>query len=89
MSDGEWLEVDEVGFEHHPDAAAWMEDAGCERARVSAATVVDGHRWALLECAAGDDAVRLRILVRGEDALREDESPAWLEALARFQSAGG
>jgi len=88
VSDGEWLEVDEVGFEHHPDAAEWMEAAGCERARVASAAVVGGHRWALLECAAGEE-VRLRILVRGEDALREDDSQAWLEALGQFQSAGG
>lgn len=88
MSDGEWLEVDEVGFEHHPDVAEWMEAAGCERARVSSATVVGGHRWALLECAAGEE-LRFRALVRGDDALREDDSPTWLEALSVFQSAGG
>lgn len=85
MSDGAWLDVDEVEFEHSPEVAEWMREAGAERARVSAARQVEGHRWVLLECAPEEgEAIAFRALAMGEHALKEDESVEWLEALGRM-----
>ena len=85
MSDGAWLEADEVGFEHHPDIEEWMEARGCDRARVERAAQVDGHRWTLLACADASGAVRFLALAQGDAALLESEEPEWLEALERLR----
>lgn len=96
MSDGNWLEVDEVAFEHHPDLAEWMNERGCGRARVVSATQVDGNRWTLLECFLGEPEdsppenpePEFRALAMGDEALIESEDPSWLEAFERFNGGG-
>lgn len=91
MSDGNWLDVDEVGFEHHPDLAEWMTERGCGRARVVSAAQVEGNRWTLLECFPGEpedpepSAGGFRALAMGDEALAESEDATWLEALERFR----
>jgi len=92
VSDGNWLEVDEVGFEHHPDLADWMHERGCGRARVVSAAQVEGNRWTLLECFPGEpedpeplpEGGGFRALAMGDEALAESEDADWLEALERF-----
>lgn len=86
MSDGAWLEVDEVGFEHHPEIAEWMTARGCERARVERAAQIDGHRWTLLACADAAGEVAFLALAQGDSALLESEEPEWLSALERFNA---
>ncbi|MBL4849433.1 MAG: hypothetical protein JKY65_28220 [Planctomycetes bacterium] len=91
MSDGAWLEADEVGFEHHPDIAEWMNERGCSRARVVLAAQVEGNRWTLLECATGalDDPegeITFRAIAQGDEALLESEDPAWLSARERLEA---
>ena len=83
MSDGAWLDADEIGFEHHPDLAEAMHARGCDRARVLRAAQRLGARWVLLDVRGPDAA--FRAIVTGTDAVLEDH-PDWDETWRTFHS---